>query len=55
MVFPLWFIPRRLRRDALFRQYWFWQVWFWAVLSNAAADGKRLPVMHALPAKKAAR
>src|SRR6266566_5175607 len=31
MVFPLWFGPRFLGRDALFG----------AVLSNAAADGKR--------------
>jgi hypothetical protein len=54
MVFPLWFISPWLRRDALFWQYWFWQVWFWAVLSNAAADGKRLRVMDALSAKKAA-
>jgi hypothetical protein len=50
MVFPLWFISPWLRRDALF-----WQFWFWAVLSNAAADGKRLRFMDALSAKKAAR
>jgi hypothetical protein len=35
MVFPLWFYFPLLGRDAL----------FWAVLSNAAADGKRQRVM----------
>src|SRR6266436_3598681 len=35
MVFPLWFGPRFLGRDALFG----------AVLSNAAADGKRQRVI----------
>src|SRR5712692_4744590 len=35
MVFPLWFGPRFLGRDALFG----------AVLSNAAADGERQRIM----------
>jgi hypothetical protein len=38
MVFPSVFVSRLLGRDAL----------FWAVLSNAAADGKRLRVIDAL-------
>src|SRR5216684_7756393 len=54
MLFPLWFtspfFARLLGRDALFRQYW-----FWAVLSNAAARGKRLRVMDASLTEKAVR
>jgi hypothetical protein len=53
MVFPLWFVSRCWNGTPLAGSIGFEPYWFWAVLSNAAARGKRQRIRPASLTEKA--